>query len=90
MRLGQLGDRPSEGDTEILGKCDDLLGRIERVKTAQETVTLELLDPIGHSQILLRDATSTEISEEQAGSWTLVQFTQFLTLIVKKLIRVWG
>ena len=56
----------SEGDTEILGKCDDLLGRIERVKTAQEAVTLELLDPIGHSQILHGDATSTEISEEQA------------------------
>ena len=56
----------SEGDTEILEKCDDLLGRIERVKTAQEAVTLELLDPIGHSQILHGDATSTEISEEQA------------------------
>ena len=56
----------SESDTEILGKCDDLLGRIELVKTAQETVTLELLDPVGHSQILHEDATSTEISEEQA------------------------
>ena len=43
-----------EMDTEIL-KCDDLLDRIERVKTAQEAVTLELLDPIGHSQILHED-----------------------------------
>lgn len=55
-----------ERDTEILGKCDDLLNRIERVKTAQEAVTLELLDPIGHSQILHEDSTSTEISEEIA------------------------
>ena len=30
------------------------------------TVTLELLDPVGHSQILHEDAVSSEISEAEA------------------------
>jgi len=36
------------------------------VKNGSLTVTLELLDPVGHSQILHEEAVSSEISDEDA------------------------
>ena len=62
--IRRQADRDS--DDETLLKCDELLERIEQVKCAQEVVTLELLDPVGHSQILHEDAVSTKISDDVA------------------------
>ena len=76
----------SEGDTEILGKCDDLLGRIERVKTAQGAVTLVLI-PLGTVKTSRGCDVNRDFEEQaRAGPWSSL----ILTLIVKKLIRVWG
>ena len=36
------------------------------VKDGLLTVTLELLDPVGHSQILHHEAVSSDISDEDA------------------------
>ena len=47
-------------------KCDELLSKIDMVKNGRLTVTLELLDPVGHSQILNEEAVSSEISDEDA------------------------
>ena len=47
-------------------KCDDLLSEIDMVMNGHLTVTLELLDPVGHSQILHDEAVSSEISDEDA------------------------
>lgn len=55
-----------EGDEDILKKCDGLLSKIDMVMNGHLTVTLELLDPVGHSQILHDDAVSSEISDEDA------------------------
>ena len=62
--IRRQADRDS--DDETLLKCDELLERIEQVKCAREVVTLELLDPVGHSQILHEDAVSTKISDDVA------------------------
>jgi zinc finger protein len=56
----------SEGDDETLSKCDELLSRIDLVKNGELVVTLELLDPVGHSQILHEEAVSSEISDKDA------------------------
>tara|TARA_Y100000768_G_scaffold387237_1_gene377863 strand:+ start:2417 stop:3031 length:615 start_codon:yes stop_codon:yes gene_type:complete len=56
----------NEDDEEILKKCDELLSKIDMVKDGLLTVTLELLDPVGHSQILHHEAVSSDISDEDA------------------------
>ena len=56
----------AEADEDILRKCDELLSKIDMVMNGHLTVTLELLDPIGHSQILHDEAVSSEISDEDA------------------------
>jgi len=56
----------SEEDDEMLSKCDELLSRIDLVKNGELVVTLELLDPVGHSQILHEEAVSSEISDKDA------------------------
>ena len=55
-----------EGDDDTTIKCDELFSQIDLVKNGEMTVTLELLDPVGHSQILHEDAVSSEISEAEA------------------------
>ncbi len=67
MAIGTIRKQAERDKEDVtLEKCDDLLGRIESVKDAREIVTLELLDPVGHSQILHEDAVSAEISDEEA------------------------
>ena len=56
----------AEGDEDISKKCDELLSKIDMVMNGHLTVTLELLDPVGHSQILHDEAVSSEISDEDA------------------------
>ena len=56
----------AEGDEDILEKCDELLSKIDMVMNGHLTVTLELLDPVGHSQILHDEAVSSEISDDDA------------------------
>ena len=56
----------AEADEDILRKCDELLSKIDMVRNGHLTVTLELLDPIGHSQILHDEAVSSEISDDDA------------------------
>ena len=57
--------RDAEEGKEKVESCQELIDRISRVKSGQETVELLLLDPNGHSQILHESATSTELSEEE-------------------------
>jgi C4-type Zn-finger protein len=45
-----------------------MLTLINLVRTGSYSVTLELLDPVGHSQILHDDAVSREIAIEEAES----------------------
>ena len=55
-----------ENDEVTKTKCDELLSKIDMVKSGELVVTLELLDPVGHSQILHEEAVSSEISDEDA------------------------
>ena len=55
-----------ENDEDTKTKCDELLSKINMVKSGELVVTLELLDPVGHSQILHEEAVSSEISDEDA------------------------
>ena len=55
-----------ENDEVTKTKCDELLSKIDMVKSGELVVTLELLDPVGHSQILHEEAVSSEISAEDA------------------------
>ena len=55
-----------ENDEVTKTKCDELLSKIDMVKSGELVVTLELLDPVGHSQILHEEAVSSEISDEAA------------------------
>jgi len=48
--------------------CQELISRISRVRSGEESVELVLLDPMGHSQILHKEATSTELSEEEVAA----------------------
>jgi len=65
--IRRQAERDSE-DGEILSRCDDMMASIDSVKSGEMSVTLELLDPVGHSQILHDDAISREIGEEEAES----------------------
>jgi len=63
--------RQSERDQEdpdIVTRCNEMLTLIDMVRTGTYPVTLELLDPVGHSQILHDDAVSREIASEEAES----------------------
>ena len=63
--------RQSERDQEdpdIVTRCNEMLTLINLVRTGSYSVTLELLDPVGHSQILHDDAVSREIASEEAES----------------------
>tara|TARA_B100000029_G_scaffold285351_1_gene279147 strand:+ start:1316 stop:1816 length:501 start_codon:yes stop_codon:yes gene_type:complete len=60
--------RDAEEGKEKVESCQELIDRISRVKSGQETVELLLLDPNGHSQILHESATSTELSEEEIAA----------------------
>ena len=45
--------------------CQELIGRLSRVREGEDSVELLLLDPMGHSQILSDQAKSTELSAEE-------------------------
>ena len=65
--IRRQAERDDEG-TEILPQCEDMIDSIDAVRNGDESVTLELLDPVGHSQILHEDAVSREIGREEAES----------------------
>ena len=57
----------SEGEEGIgqVEACQELIGRLSRVREGEDSVELLLLDPMGHSQILSDQAKSTELSTEE-------------------------
>ena len=55
--------RGAEG--EVASQCADLLAVLSRVRSGDYSVELQLLDPMGHSQILHDDAVPRELSEEE-------------------------
>tara|TARA_X000000368_G_C23051690_1_gene721736 strand:+ start:1776 stop:2378 length:603 start_codon:yes stop_codon:yes gene_type:complete len=65
--IRRQSERDNEG-AEILARCDEMLASIESVRKGEASVTLELLDPVGHSQILHEDAISREIGKDEAES----------------------
>ena len=57
--------RGAEG--EVVSKCANLLAVLSRVRSGDYPVELQLLDPMGHSQILHDDAVPRELSEEEVS-----------------------
>jgi len=57
--------RDAEDDT--VEKCAELLAELALVRVGEYTLNLQLLDPLGHSQILHEDAIPRELSEEEAS-----------------------
>ncbi len=57
-----------DAEDEIVGKCTELLEELERVRVGESSIELQLLDPLGHSQILHEDAMPRELSEEELTS----------------------
>ena len=57
--------RDAEDDT--VEKCAELLAELALVRVGESTLNLQLLDPLGHSQILHEDAVPRELSEEEAS-----------------------
>ena len=60
--------RDGEEELEKVESCQELIDRIARIKEGRESVELLLLDPNGHSQILHKSATSTELTEEEIAT----------------------
>ena len=54
-----------DAEDEIVGKCTELLEELEKVRDGDASIELQLLDPLGHSQILHEDAMPRELSEEE-------------------------
>ena len=54
-----------DSEDEIVEKCTELLEELERVRVGDSSIELQLLDPLGHSQILHEDAIPRELSEEE-------------------------
>ena len=52
-------------EIEIVEKCEKLFEKIKQVKNGEKTVVLTLLDPMGHSQILHKDAVARNLTEEE-------------------------
>lgn len=52
---------------DTIEKCAELLAELALVRVGESTLNLQLLDPLGHSQILHEDAIPRELSEEEAS-----------------------
>ena len=52
-------------EKEIVENCEKLFEKIKQVKNGEKTVVLTLLDPMGHSQILNKDAVPRNLTEEE-------------------------
>ncbi|MDC0852051.1 ZPR1 zinc finger domain-containing protein [Euryarchaeota archaeon] len=52
-------------EKEIVENCEKLFEKIKQVKNGEKTVVLTLLDPMGHSQILHKDAVPRNLTEEE-------------------------
>jgi len=52
-------------EKEIVENCEKLFEKIKQVKNGEKTVVLTLLDPMGHSQILHKDAEARNLTEEE-------------------------
>ena len=52
-------------EKEIIENCEKLFEKIKQVKNGEKTVVLTLLDPMGHSQILHKDAVARNLTEEE-------------------------
>ena len=46
-------------------KCAELLAELALVREGKYSIELQLLDPLGHSQILHENAIPRELSEEE-------------------------
>ena len=56
-----------DAEDEILEKCSDLLSELARVRVGELSLELQLLDPLGHSQILHGDAVPRELSDKEVS-----------------------
>ena len=56
-----------DAEDDIVEKCAELLAELALVRVGESTLNLQLLDPLGHSQILHEDAVPRELSEEEAS-----------------------
>ena len=61
-----LRQAETEGDIGDVDSCEAFLGRLASAKTGgDETVSLVLLDPLGHSKIMHDSATSRSLTDEE-------------------------
>ena len=52
-------------EKQIVENCEKLFEKIKQVKDGEKSVVLTLLDPMGHSQILHKDAVARNLTEEE-------------------------
>lgn len=56
----------TEGDIGDVDSCEAFLGRLASAKAGGgQTVSLVLLDPLGHSKIMHDSATSRDLTDEE-------------------------
>ncbi|MDP7659139.1 MAG: ZPR1 zinc finger domain-containing protein [Candidatus Thalassarchaeaceae archaeon] len=59
-----------EGEEEIdtVGACQELISKLNLIKNGEDIAEILLLDPMGHSQILHKDAKNWDLSDEEIAS----------------------
>ena len=60
-----IGTLMIEADDDEMEKCAELLAELALVREGKYSIELQLLDPLGHSQILHENAIPRELSEEE-------------------------
>ena len=58
-----LRQAETEQEFDTIEKCEELLNKLNNIKNGEMQVTIEIIDPRGHSQILHEDAVFRDISE---------------------------
>ena len=59
-----------EGEEEIdtVEACQELISKLNLIKNGEDIAEILLLDPMGHSQILHKDAKNWDLSDEEIAS----------------------
>jgi zinc finger protein len=56
-----------ENDDDAVEEISDLMNNVSKIRTGELTVTLEMLDPCGHSLILSEKTNSRPLTSEELG-----------------------
>jgi len=64
--IGIVLNSPDGENDEVRGIANDLLDKLERIKSGDSAAKIELLDPRGRSQILHENAVSRDLTEDES------------------------